>query len=256
MQTKNLAVVVKGRRLMDEIIVEQTGDGLATVTINRPRQRNSVTYAMWRRLAEIFSELSADHRVRCILLTGAGRDFSAGADISEFAKIRDNLEKAKTYESAVDAACEAITDASKPVIAAMRGYTLGGGAHLAMSADFRFVQTEAVWGIPAARLSIVYGVEGTRKLLALVGLPNAKRILFSAELFGADEALEMGFSDRVCENPLDEAQSFANTLAALAPLSQAGAKQILNGLALGQFDAAQADALIDAAAASQDYAEG
>jgi enoyl-CoA hydratase/carnithine racemase len=241
---------------MGKIVLDRTGQGVATVTIHNPEQRNSVTYAMWCSLAETFSRLSSDRSVRTILFTGAGADFSAGADISEFAKIRDDLAKAKAYEVAVDAACTAITNAPQPVIAVMRGYTLGGGAHLAMSADFRFVQHDAVCGIPAARLSIIYGVGGTRKLLALVGLSNAKRILFSAGRFDAAEALQMGFADRICEDPMDEALAFAQDLSELAPLSQAGAKYILNGLALGQFDAATADALIDAAAASEDYAEG
>lgn len=241
---------------MDKIGTETSQDGVAVVTINNPAQRNSVTYAMWCALAENFRRLSADRNVRCIILTGAGTDFSAGADISEFASIRDDLDKAKNYEVAVDNACDAITTAPKPVIAVMRGYTLGGGAHLAMSADFRFAHTGAVCGIPAARLSIIYGVKATGKLLALVGLPNAKRILFSGERFGAEEAVKMGFADKACDDPMEDARALAKEFAALAPLSQAGAKYILNGLALGSFDAAHADALIDKAAASHDYAEG
>ena len=221
---------------MSEIEITRE-DGIAVVTMNRPAQRNSVTYAMWREFGDIFADLSADRTVRAILLTGAGTDFSAGADIAEFATVRDDLAKARDYEVAVDYGCAGIAHATKPVIAVNRGYTLGGGAHLAMSADFRFVHAEAQFGIPAARLSIVYGVQATRKLLALVGLINAKRILFSGERFGSQQALEMGFAE-------------------VAPLSQGGAKYILNGLTLGTFDADEAEALIDAAAASRDYAEG
>lgn len=231
-------------------------DGIAVVTINRPKLRNSVTYAMWRDFGDIFGDLSDDRTVRAILLTGAGADFSAGADIAEFASVRDDLAKAKDYEVAVDYGCAGIAHAAKPVISVNLGYTLGGGAHLAMSADFRFVHPDAQFGIPAARLSIVYGVQATRKLLALVGLTHAKRILYSGERFGAQRALGIGFADRICDDPLAEAMAFARTLSEVAPLSQGGAKYILNGLALGAFDAARADALIDAAAASRDYAEG
>ncbi|WP_104017582.1 enoyl-CoA hydratase-related protein [Roseovarius nitratireducens] len=231
-------------------------DGIAIVTINRPKQRNSVTYAMWREFGDVFGALSADRSVRAILLTGAGTDFSAGADIAEFATVRDDLAKAKEYEVAVDFGCAGIAHAAKPVIAVNLGYTLGGGMHLAMSADFRFVHPEAQFGIPAARLSIVYGVQATRKLLALVGLTNAKRILFSGERFGAQEALEIGFADRLCDDPMAEAMAYTGTLTEVAPLSQGGAKYILNGLTLGTFDAAEADVLIDSAAASRDYAEG
>ena len=240
---------------MSEIEITRE-DGIAVVTMNRPAQRNSVTYAMWREFGDIFADLSTDRTVRAILLTGAGTDFSAGADIAEFATVRDDLAKARDYEVAVDYGCAGIAHATKPVIAVNRGYTLGGGAHLAMSADFRFVHAEAQFGIPAARLSIVYGVQATRKLLALVGLINAKRILFSGERFGSQQALEMGFADRICDDPMAEALAYARSLTEVAPLSQGGAKYILNGLTLGTFDADEAEALIDAAAASRDYAEG
>lgn len=240
---------------MTDILVAQE-DGVATVKINRPEQRNSVTYDMWNEFAEIFTWLSTDRSVRSAILTGTGSDFSAGADISEFGKIRANLEKAKEYEVAVDRGCAAITHCTKPVIAVNLGYTLGGGAHLAMSADFRYAHTEARFGIPAANLSVVYGVQATRKLLALVGLTEAKRILYSAQRFGAEHARRIGFVDHVSEAPLPAAMEFAGAMAAKAPLTQGGAKYILNSVALQEFDADRADGLIDGAAASLDYAEG
>ncbi|MBJ3777055.1 enoyl-CoA hydratase-related protein [Acuticoccus mangrovi] len=234
-----------------------TTDGaIATVTINRPRQRNSVTLAMWWGFVDVFSALDANPEVRVIILAGAGDDFSTGADIAEFAAVRDDLAQSKAYEVAVDAGCAAIAHVDKPVIAVCRGYTLGGGAHIAMSADFRFAASDALFGIPAARLSIVYGAQATRKLLALVGLTEAKRILYSAERFGAAHALRTGFVDDVSDEPLAAAQAFAATLADQAPLTQAGAKLILNGATFGALDAARIDAAIDAASASADYAEG
>ncbi|SEM32025.1 Enoyl-CoA hydratase/carnithine racemase [Roseovarius azorensis] len=240
---------------MSDILCD-IADGVAVVTINRPDLRNSVTYAMWREFGDIFAHLSGDRTVRSIILTGAGGDFSAGADVAEFATVREDLEKAKAYEVAVDYGCAGIAHAAKPVIAVNLGYTLGGGAHLAMSTDFRFAHKNAKFGIPAARLSIVYGVEATRKLLALVGLTEAKRILYSAERFDADHALRIGFVDRVCEDPMAEALAYARDLASRAPLTQGGAKYILNGLSFGTFDEDDANALIDVAAASNDYAEG
>jgi enoyl-CoA hydratase/carnithine racemase len=240
---------------MTDILLD-IAEGIATVTLNRPEQRNALTYAMWQGLDEIFTRLSQDRSVRAILLTGAGDDFTAGADIAEFATVRDDREQAAAYEVAVDAGCDAIARVSKPVIAACKGYTLGGGAHVAMSADFRFIHPRAQFGIPAARLSIVYGVQATRKLFALVGLTEAKRILYSAERFDADRALSIGFADRICDNPLSEARDFALALADNAPLTIAGAKYILNGHAIGGFNETHASTLIDAAAASDDYREG
>lgn len=237
-------------------IVSSFEDGVAMVTLNRPAQRNSVTYGMWREIGDVFTRLDRDRSVRSIILTGAGDDFSAGADIAEFSSTRDDKAQSVAYEEAVDYGCAAIAHAGKPVIAALRGYCLGGGAHLAMSCDFRFAHPKAIFGIPAAKLSIVYGVEATRKLAALVGVTEAKHILYSAERFDASRALEIGFADRIADDPLEAARDYAAKLAAGAPLTIAGAKYILNGTAFGSFDPAEADRLIDFASASSDYVEG
>jgi len=240
---------------MSEILVE-TVDGVATVTLNRPQQRNAVTYDMWLRLASILAEFDRDPQVRSIILTGAGVDFSAGADISEFDKVREGLEESKRYELAVDAAGDAIYAVSKPTIAALRGYCLGGAAHLAMSCDFRIAAGNAVFGIPAARLSIVYGVSATRKLFSLVGATAAKWILYTGKRFDADEAIDIGFIDRITEDPLSSAWQLAAEIAENAPLTIRGAKFILNGCAQGQLDRDAAERLIDEASASRDYIEG
>lgn len=241
---------------MTDILVEIT-DGVALLMLNRPAQRNALTYDMWNGLDRIFGALDRDPAVKAVVLTGAGQDFTAGADIAEFARIRDDAIQARAYEVAVDLGCDTLARCSKPVIAACKGYTLGGGMHVAMSADFRFSTAAARFGIPAARLSIVYGVQATRKLLALVGLTEAKRILYAGHRFGADHALRIGLIDQICDDPLADALAYARELAASsAPLTIGGAKYILNGQCLGGFDPAEADRKIDAAAASEDYREG
>ena len=151
-----------------------------------------------------------------------------------------------------------------------------------MSCDFRFAAPDATFGIPAARLSIIYGVRGTRKLLSLVGLSQAKKILYGAERFDARAAREIGFVDRIAgddaqvaplswwqrvsgakprartSDPMADARAFARTMAANAPLSLAGAKYQLNGMAMGTgaLDLDRAEAMIAAAASSDDYREG
>jgi enoyl-CoA hydratase/carnithine racemase len=236
----------------------QIADRVATVTINRPAQRNSMTLAMWRDMAQRFERLSADPDVRGIVLTGAGQDFSTGADISEFGDVRADAEQAAAYEVAVDACSDAIEAARQPTIAALHGYCLGGGCHLAMACDFRVADASAKIGIPAARLSIVYGVRSTQRLLAIVGLPTAKRILFSAERLDSEEALRIGLVDRVGPSSLETARAFAADMAQNAPLSIAGAKAILNGLAMGPgaLDLADAERIIAHASNSDDYREG
>ncbi len=265
--------------LASECIQVWIADHIALVTLNRPRSRNAMTLAMWRSMPAIMAALERNPEVRAVLLCGAGGDFCAGADISEFAQVRDDPAQARAYELAVDACCDAIAGLAKPTLAVLRGYCLGGGAHLAMSCDLRFAAADAVFGIPAARLSIIYGVHGTRRLLALVGLAQAKKILFGARRFDAEEALRIGFVDQVAgagarqrgrwwsrwrgraapgADAMAQARDFARTLADNAPLSIAGAKALLNGMAmgLGALDAGRAEALIAAASASEDYREG
>lgn len=233
-------------------------DRIAVVTLNRPAERNAMTLSMWQGVADIFSRLGQDSDVRAIILTGAGRNFSVGADVSEFSKVRSDIAQSKAYEVAVDASSDAIAGAPKPVIAVLEGYCLGGGCHLSMACDFRYAHTDTSIGIPAAKLSIVYGVRSTQRLLALVGLTNAKRILYSAERFSANDAARMGLIDNVSADPMSAARALAADIARLAPLSVEGAKKILTGLSMGAgaLDLKEADSFIDMASASEDYEEG
>ncbi|MGA8323672.1 MAG: enoyl-CoA hydratase-related protein [Xanthobacteraceae bacterium] len=240
---------------MADIELTQHGAS-AVVTLNRPSKRNAVTLPMWKDIARLFGELGGDETVRSVVLTGAGGNFSVGADISEFESVRDNIALSAEYEVAVDAATEAIAGVAKPTIAVVDGFCLGGGCHLAMACDFRFAKTGATFGIPAARLSIVYGFRSTRRLLALVGLTQAKRILFLGERFDAAEAVRIGMADGCSDDPTAIAERMAATLADNAPLSVAGAKFILNGLASADVDPAAVQAIIDRASASEDYKEG
>jgi len=239
------------------ILIVRTG-GIATVTLDRPERRNAVTFAMWRELAQIFSDFGQDTSLRGVILKGTGDCFSAGADIADFEKTRVSLEQGILYEEAVDAACDAIAGLGRPVIAAIRGYCFGGACNLAMSCDFRFVAPDAQMAIPAAKLSIVYGVRGMARLSALVGLAEAKRIMYTAKAFDAVHALRIGFADRIEDGPEAAAAAFLGEMADLAPLSIAGAKAILTMLAMtdNPFDADLAAKAILKALTSSDYSEG
>jgi enoyl-CoA hydratase/carnithine racemase len=248
---------LSGRR--GDIVVTTDADGIAWVVLDRPARRNAVTAAMWGELARIFTELSARDDVRVIVLTGAGDHFCAGADIAEFGEARGDSAAARAYERDVDACTEAIAASPRPTIAAIRGFCLGGGCGLAMACDFRLAHRSARFGIPAARLGIVYGVPDSHNLLTLVGLAQAKRILFTARRFDAHEAARIGFVDEVVDDALEEAtRAFAATLAANAPISIAGAKLILTALATGAIEerGAAIQAVADRSTESQDYREG
>ncbi len=243
---------------MMEILLTQDST-VAVVTLHRPARRNAITLGMWRELAAIFTRLGADGDVRAVVLTGSGGHFCAGADIGEFGDVRRGPDDVTIYEQAVDGATRALIALPKPTIAAIMGSCIGGGSGLAIACDFRIAATDARFGIPAAKLGIVYGPLDSRNLIALVGLARAKDILFSGRQFGAREALAIGFADRVIETDARQAAiDFAAGLAQNAPLAIAGAKLTLNALAAGEADARapEIQAAIARAAASRDYAEG
>jgi enoyl-CoA hydratase/carnithine racemase len=246
-----------GGAMLQEIDIKRR-DGIAHVALNRPSARNAVTLAMWRELAETFSRFAADRDLRAVVLTGAGRDFSVGADISEFDEIRNDRQQSADYEVAVDTCSGAIAGLGKPVVAAISGYCLGGGCHLALACDFRFSDRTASVGIPAAKLSIVYGVRSVQRLSALAGIANAKRILYSGDRYSAEQARSMGLIDEIHDDARLAAEQLAERLAANAPLSIAGAKFMLNGLSMGKgaLDLTEAQQLIDAASDSEDFREG
>ena len=239
----------------DTIAAPSTRYQAAVVTLNRPAQRNAVSLTMWRELGRIFTVLGRQPQVRAIILTGTGPHFSAGADIAEFSTVRATVGQGVSYEEAVDACCDAMAATPKPTIAVINGFCMGGACHLAMACDFRYAQSTAQFAIPAARLSIVYGVRGVQRLLALVGISNAKHILYSAKRFTAAEGYCIGFLDRVAEYPLREAKSYAGTLADNAPLTIAGSKVLLNGLSmgLGVLNDEVVSHVVNAAVASADY---
>lgn len=245
----------------DLILIDRDDPGIVVVTLNRPQRRNCVTLDMWRRLEEIFRSLEEDREARVLILTGAGGYFCAGADISEFAEVRSGPEDGARYEKAVIDCSEAIRNVSKATIAAIAGYCIGGGFGLAQMCDFRVAEASADFGIPAARLGIVYNRDECRSLISLVGLANAKRILFTAERFDGKAAFEMGFVNELAgegESALDATKAFAARMIANAPFTISGAKLILNALAAGEehAKATEIETAISRALASEDYQEG
>jgi enoyl-CoA hydratase/carnithine racemase len=241
------------------ILLELASPEVAVVTLNNPARRNAVSQAMWRRLKEVFTELGARSDVRVVVLTGAGGHFCAGADISEFPVVRDTAEKGVQYEREIDETTKAIMDIPKPTIAAISGYCLGGGCALAMACDFRIGESRARFGIPAARLGTLYNLQDLENLYALVGLSNAKRIMYTGDQFDAQEAYRMGFLDVISEGPLDPVvHEFSRLFVERAPLTIAGSKLTLN--AIYRLEVEQKKAEIERAMAiameSEDYHEG
>lgn len=242
----------------NDILVSIEG-GIGRVVLNRPAKRNAVSLKMWRQLGEIFTGLGRDAAVKAVVLTGAGGNFCAGADISEFESVRSTLADVARYERATDEATIAIRDCPKPTIAAVSGFAMGGGCGLALACDFRVADRTARMGIPAARLGIVYGALDSALLHRQVGLAGAKRVLFSGRPLTFDECERIGLVDIAAEEgALQAATALAEGFAANAPASLRGAKFILNVIADGRIGESAADVirLVEESFASEDYLEG
>ena len=215
--------------MADDIVLERR-DGIATITLNRPDQRNAIDYEGWLELGRVAEALAADDGVRVVVLTGAGDDaFSAGADIKDFDRYRTDSTQARAYQAAFDAATDAIEALPVPTICLIKGFCIGGGCELTLAADVRIAADNGRFGIPAARLGIVIGHREMRRLVRLAGPGNASYLLLSGRIIDAVEALRIGLVNAVV--PLAESEGYVHELARemadLAPLSHGQHKQIM-----------------------------
>lgn len=218
--------------MSDEILVERRGR-IATVVFNRPHVRNAFNLAMWTALPGVVEDLVRDPDVRAIVFRGAGEEaFASGADISEFRENRRDRASAEAYNARTSAAYHAIEHCPKPTVAMIYGYCMGGAVATALACDLRFSADTGRFGIPAARLGIIYGLHSVKRLVSLVGPAVAKDILFSARLLDAAEALRVGFVQRVV--PVAELAAYTYEylarVAENAPLTIQGAKLIIEAI--------------------------
>jgi enoyl-CoA hydratase len=245
---------------MNDVLVEHDGP-VATVVFNRPKMRNAISLAMWSEIARITAGLAKDDTVRAIVYRGAGREaFASGADISEFKEHRKDTETALRYSAQTSAAYAAIRECPKPTVAMIFGFCMGGAMAVAMACDMRFAAEGSKFGIPAARLGIIYGADAVGQLVDLVGPAYAKDILYSARTVGDREALTVGFIQRLV--PPDELETstydYLRKVADNAPLSVRGAKLTIESHLLGVTEERRKNLkdLAVQAVESEDYKEG
>jgi enoyl-CoA hydratase/carnithine racemase len=211
------------------ILIRRVGP-VATVTINRPAQRNAISFTMWTQLTELMRQLDSERDTRCVVIAGAGEEaFSAGADISDFEQYRSDSEKGRIYNRAVDGLLETVAEMGTPVISMIHGFAAGGGCELAVATDLRIAAEGSRLGIPVARLGITIGHREMFGLVNLVGKGNAMYILLSGRLLDTDEALRIGLVNQVVPREDLEAATYklASDIANLAPLSHAVNKQTM-----------------------------
>lgn len=229
------------------------------IVISNPERRNAINGDMWRAFPDAMKDFDADPEVRCVILRGEGTmSFAAGADISEFEKRRESPEAAKAFDGVLDRALYAFERSDKPVIAMIHGFCLGGGVEIALACDLRYAGGSSSFAIPAARLSIGYGVHGINRLVATVGHAMAREIMFTAKRYKAQEALEMGMVNRVLPDAELEAyvRGIAATIADNAPLSMAASKANIESVVAPDGDFSKGEALIQRCADSEDHKEG
>ncbi|MFC3440518.1 enoyl-CoA hydratase-related protein [Sphingobium rhizovicinum] len=231
---------------------------VARLLIDRPDRRNAMNQMMWETLPALVSEAMTDDAVRVLILSSATPGlFCAGADINEFAACSGDEGWRVANQAAIRASQYALAHAEKPAIAAIDGDCVGGGCGLAIACDLRIASPTARLGITPAKLGIVYSLFDTKLLVDLVGPARAKRILFTAALHGAQDALAIGLIEEIAADPLAAADALARTIAANAQHSVRSSKAIVRRILDGQADDdATTLALFRDAFTLPDFAEG
>jgi enoyl-CoA hydratase len=203
-------------------------DRIATITVNRPDKLNALNDATIAELGVAIDEARSRDDVGGVLLTGAGRAFVAGADISEL-ESQTPLEAARRARAGQQI-FRRFETSPKPVVAALNGFALGGGCELAMACHVRVASESAKFGQPEVKLGIVPGYGGTQRLPRLVGRGAALRLLLTGELIGAAEAFRLGLVDQVVapDALIETATNLLRAMLANAPLALAGCIEALD----------------------------
>jgi enoyl-CoA hydratase len=241
--------------------VSLTCDGaIAWLTFDNPARMNALTADMWASIPRLIADADADAAVRVIIVRGAGQKaFCAGADISEFETARTG-DAAAGYDALNHAAFEAISGATKPVIAMIHGFCLGGGLGLAAVCDIRLADGASQFAIPAAKLGLGYPPRWVRPLLALAAPAHVKELLFTGRRYKAPDALAMGLVNHVYDaaDLERETRALATEIADNAPLTVRASKLAIDELVAKPEspDTQKLNDAVKACFASADYVEG
>jgi enoyl-CoA hydratase len=204
-------------------------DGIGTVTLNRPEALNALNSNVYKELYDVFEKIENDADVRVVVLTGSGeKAFAAGSDVAEMANM-DPI-AAQKFMATIRKASDRIYSLSKPTIAAVSGYALGGGCELAMCCDLRICSEKARFGQPEINLGLIPGASGTQRLPRLIGVAKAKEMIFLGDMIDAATALSLGLVNKMVppEKLMEEAMIWAGKLATKSSPVLAMAKLAIN----------------------------
>ena len=219
------------------VLIEH-GDCVTTVTLNRPDKLNALNGELLSEIKSVFDDLRERTETRCVILTGAGKAFAAGADIAEIAEA--DPQAAMQFSLLGKAAFNTIEQFTCPVIAAVNGFALGGGCELALACDFIIASERAKFGLPEVKLGVVPGYGGMQRLAARVGTALAREMVYTGDIIDAATADKIGLANRVLpgDQLISGCHDIANKIASVGPVAVAAAKHTLSGLAGGLDEAA------------------
>lgn len=247
--------------MSEEKILTRRDGGVAEIIFNNPAKRNAVSLDMWERMIEVLSEFEADPGVRVLVVSGAGgKAFVSGADISKFESQRASKEAVEYYGKISASAYETLYNFSKPTIAKINGYCIGGGMALAVTCDLRYCEEGSRFAIPAAKLGLGYGYAGIKRLADLVGISRAMEVFYTARMFSAQEAYDMGLVNAVL--PVEALDGRVNETTAMitqnAPLTIATAKAAGRQVTTPstERDLSEVERMVATCFQSSDYTEG
>jgi len=231
------------------------------IRFNNPARHNALSVDMWQAIPPLLRQAEADAAIRLVVFSGAGgKSFVSGADISQFEDMRAAREAVKQYEAMAEEALIAIYHCTRPTLACIRGWCIGGGVNVAISCDLRLASDDSTFAIPAARLGLGYRFSALKNLVDLVGVGAAKDLFFTARRIDAAEAKALGLVTRVCAADALDAllQEYTQALAQNAPLTVHAGKRIIQEILKpdADLDRELCQQLIRGCFDSEDYAEG
>lgn len=213
---------------MENVILKEE-NGIAEVTINRPKALNALNSETLKELGSVINDISVNDNIKAVIITGSGeKSFVAGADIAQMSKL--NSIEATKFSRLAQNVFSQIEDLPKLVIAAVNGFALGGGCELAMACDIRFASKKAKFGQPEVNLGILPSFGGTQRLPRLVGKGIAKELIFSADMISSDEAYRIGLVNKIYEPDelLSKSKEFAQKVMNKSPWGVKLAKASIN----------------------------
>ena len=213
----------------ENVLLKEEENAVMTLTLNRPEVMNSLNFPMLLALKEQIESHRFKRDIRVVIITGAGeKAFCSGADLKERATM--SPDQVREYIFTIRNLFTSIEQLNKAVIAAVNGVALGGGTELALASDIRIASLNATMGLTETRLAIIPGAGGTKRLPRLVGRGKAKELIFTGQRIGAEEALNIGLVNKICDQKdlIDECKKMAAMICETGPIAIEQAKYAIN----------------------------